>query len=92
MTLLADVTTDLEDVFDTAELCENVTIRGSSVPVFFTDDSVDGGGRGGPRALARTAALPAGTDEGDSVVRGSTTYKLMQLLPNGHGLTELVLR
>ena len=92
MTLLTDLATDLEDVFDVDELCELVTIRTVQVPVFFTDDSVDGGGRGGPRALARTAALPSGTDEGDSVTRGSTTYKLMQLLPNGHGLTELVLR
>ena len=92
MTLLTDLAADLEDVFDTAELCENVTIRATTVPVFFTDDSAEGGARGGPRALARTAALPAGTDEGDTVTRGVTTYKLMQLLPNGHGLTELVLR
>lgn len=92
MTLLTDLATDLEDVFDVAELCENVTIRATTVPVFFTDDSAEGNGRGGPRALARTAALPAGTDEGDTVTRGVTSYTLMQMIPNGHGLTELVLR
>jgi hypothetical protein len=88
---MIDIGEDLEDCLSTDELCETVTVGADSFAVFWLDDTAEGGSRGGPTALAARHALPSGIDEGQTLVRGTTSYKIMQIIPNGW-LADLVLR
>lgn len=44
-----------------------------------------------PRLMVREADLPAGADEGDTIVISGVTYTLRVIEPDGTGVTSLVL-
>jgi hypothetical protein len=67
-----------------------VGINDHSVVVFWQADSVEDEGMG-PRFEIATADIPADASHGDLIVRDSVEYEVRRFLPDGHGLTLVLL-
>lgn len=93
---MADLWADLED--DVADIIQGdgdtVTLTTDSgavsILVFWQSDSIEDEGLG-PRCEVATADLPSDTAPGDTLVRNAVTYTVARQLPDGHGLTVLLL-
>ncbi|HLB00905.1 MAG TPA: hypothetical protein VJO14_05935 [Bacteroidota bacterium] len=97
-----DLTSDLETIFNTDELAQTATyIRqgyaSAQVPVIFGNEYVvaqgpgeQGIGTSAPTALCKTADVPAAA-EGDTLTIDGMTYRILEVQPDGTGITLLIL-
>lgn len=67
-----------------------VDINSTSVSVFWQADSVEDEGLG-PRFEIATADIPDDASHGDIIKRDSVEYEVSRFLPDGHGVTTVLL-
>ena len=97
-----DLTSDLDTIFKTDELAQTATyIRqgyaSAQIPAIFGNEYVvaqgsgeQGVGTSAPTALCKTADVPAAA-EGDTLAIGGMTYHILEVQPDGTGVTLLIL-
>jgi hypothetical protein len=94
---MADIWTDLEA--DVAAVIQGdgdavtwVSTGGpTTVTVFWQAEAVEDEGLG-PRFEVASADIPGDADYGDEVTRNDDNYTVQRFLPDGHGLTTVLLR
>ena len=98
MTLAADLTGDLDVFFNSNEFAVEASLKGAAIPikVIFDDEyreialsagSVEGSV---PQCLAKSSDVEDAV-HGDTLKVGETTYKIIEVQPNGTGITTLML-
>ena len=85
---------DITVFFNPAEMATAAVLNGVSVSGIFDNAYLEqdfGGSASSPSFLMATSAVPA-TPVGMALVIGSTTYKVVETMPDGTGVTRLRLR
>ncbi len=96
MTLCDQMETDLDAFLDVDEFGIEATFKGSTIMVVFDQAGVIqpiGGAvfeTSTPQCLAKTSDL-AGVAQDDTIVIDSVTWHIIQILPDGTGMTKLIL-
>jgi hypothetical protein len=97
-----DLTSDLDTIFSTDELAQTASyVRqgypSAQIPVIFGNEYVVargseevGVGTSAPTALCKTADVPAAA-EGDTLTIDGMTYHILEVQPDGTGVTLLIL-
>jgi len=89
-------TEDFTPFFNTAEFADDATLNGVAVKGIFDADYAlqDVGGNvasSGPVFMLASASVPA-LPVGKTLVHGTTTFKVVETMPDGTGVTMLRLR
>ncbi len=87
-------TEDLSPFFDVTQMATAATLNGVAVTGIYDNEYALqdlGGSASAPSFLMATSAVPA-TPVGMALVIGATTYKVVETMPDGTGVTMLRLR
>lgn len=89
----ADLEADVADIIgsDGDSVTWQVDINDTAVNVFWQSDSVEDEGMG-PRFEIATADIPDDASHGDIIKRNSIEYEVARFLPDGHGVTTVLLK
>ena len=96
--MAAESDSDRAAFLDTDDFGEAVTIGGQSVEGIFDDEYLGSDigeaivSSSEPRFVCRTSDLPAITYDSTTLVRGATTYVIVEPQDDGTGMTTLILR